>query len=360
MDMVKQVKFLIFVDKEEEESWNEVIFTYKPYYYCLTKERSNPDIPYSQQKAITTQESGFDEMVDLIVRDWIILQIGKREDYVLGLSWCTPVPTVFTNKRSMESFRNLIKGVISDKFDDEFVNKCKTNSTQYLFNLLVNIENESCELVSSEIEEYDIKKTIEDDLNFTAGCNEVEIPAKTSTIQFIIKTIPRISEDPFDSFAFAYNRHGQACIRDEIHDTPSLFLDSGWKGSYEDFACCGWAVEDWVQSQLIQRENYILGLGLDESLITVVHREKIFFDILDKLQAFVHNKFDDKFIKEFDGKPHAFLFKFEVFYNFDEAKILSSSVADIIDSEEPSFKDFPIPRRKLLDCFPKDFNQEDL
>lgn len=352
--MVKEVKFLVCVNVEED-GWREVFFTYKPYYYCLTKERTNPEVPYSQEKSITTIESGFDEMVDLIARDWTILQIGKNEDYIPGLSWCTPVPVVFPTKESMKSFKEIINQVLSEKFDSNFVDERKIVSAQFLFNLSVDVNEESCKLVSSDIGEYEIKRTIEDDLDYEIGSKTKKIPTKTSTIRFIVKTIPRLTEDPFDTFAFAYNRYYLSRFKDEIHDTPIMFLEE-----QNEFACCGWAVEDWFHLQLIQSKNYILGLGLDESLITIVHTERTFDEIIDKLQEEVGKRFDNEFIRSFDNKSHAFLFEFEVSYNFDEVKLLSSKMTDILETEEPSLKNIPVPRGKLLDCLPKDFNREDL
>lgn len=357
--MVKEVKFLVYVNVEED-GWREVFFTYKPYYYCLTKERTNPEVPYSQEKSITTIESGFDEMVDLIARDWTILQIGKNEDYIPGLSWCTPVPVVFPTKESMKSFKEIINQVLSEKFDSNFVDECKIVSTQFLFNLSIQVNEESCKLVSSDIGEYKIKRTIEDDLDYEIGSKTKKIPTKTSTIRFIVKTIPRLTKDFFETFAFAYNRYCQVCFRDEIHDSPSLLLGEREIYNPKEFACCGWPTEDWFQLQLIQKENYILGFGLDESLITIVHSEETFDKILDKFQEVFREKFDERFIVGFDNKPHVFLFEFEVSYNLDEVKLLSSKMTDILESQEPSFNRIRVPRKKLLDCLPKDFNREDL
>ena len=352
--MVKEVKFLVYFNKENS---NLVLFSYWPYYYCFTEERCDESYNYFHGPKIVKKED-LGEIVDLVVEDWMLYELGKNKDYILGLTNCVSVPAIFPTNDAKESFKNCIAAELSRMFNDDFIESSVQDIKNYLFDVLIDIEERECEVIASKIEEYEPIDKANQVRSFEKGAFVSEETRKTkeSNIKFIIKTVPSLkaTKGDFcsDLFYFTYNLYCNALYKNEVHDGNSMF---SMFQEHNEFACCGWAVEDWFQLQLMKSKNYILGFGLDDALEKIVPKYGVLLDIEDAIQDVVCKKFSRNFIEKYDNKPHAFLFDIIFEYCMDKCKVISSNVKDILNEEDPSFVGLSVLRRELLNVDIKDF-----
>ena len=226
MEMVKSVKFLLCVDMEESGDGNYLIFSYWPYYYCFTKERCDEPTQYFHGAKIVKKDR-IGEIVDAVVEDWIVCELSKNKDYVLGLTRCSPIHAIFPTNEAMESFKEIIKFEISKKFNRGFIENNVCNSVSFLFNLQIDVGRNNCKLVSRKIVEHN---PIDDSDKVKAFERGIENDKENqSNIKFIIKTVPSLLKKEegfsFDAFAFTYNRLCDSLKEDEVFDLPSVFLN---------------------------------------------------------------------------------------------------------------------------------------
>ena len=92
------------------------------------------------------------DLSETIVSDWSKLQIAHKDDFVYGAGEIDD-KIVFHTESAKQSSIKLIEEVISSKFNKEFINQYTGEEYKLLFTLLFDMTDETCELISSTIEE---------------------------------------------------------------------------------------------------------------------------------------------------------------------------------------------------------------
>lgn len=92
------------------------------------------------------------DLSETIVSDWTKLQIARKDDFVYGASEIDD-NVVFRTESIKQSLIKLIEEVISSKFSKEYINQYTGKEYKLLFTLSFDMADETCELISSTIEE---------------------------------------------------------------------------------------------------------------------------------------------------------------------------------------------------------------
>ena len=87
-----------------------------------------------------------------IVSDWAKLQIARKDDFVYGASEIDD-KIIFHSESTKQSLIKIIEKIISSKFNTEFINQYIREEYKLLFTLSFDMADETCELISSTIEE---------------------------------------------------------------------------------------------------------------------------------------------------------------------------------------------------------------
>ena len=92
------------------------------------------------------------DLSEAIVSDWTKLQIVRKDDFVYGASEIDD-KIIFHAESIKQSLIKLIEEVISSKFSKEYINQYTGKEYKLLFTLSFDMADETCELISSTIEE---------------------------------------------------------------------------------------------------------------------------------------------------------------------------------------------------------------
>ena len=147
-----EIKFLICVKnksyKKKKINYSFPIIEYWSFYHGyktghLSHISFDPaDINESDEMSI---------MAQMIVRDWLALEVIKRDDFVYGLANLKD-DIVLHSQELKQSFINMINHALANKFNQEYINNYDGKEGEYLFTIDFTLNKDKCELLASENE----------------------------------------------------------------------------------------------------------------------------------------------------------------------------------------------------------------
>ena len=89
----------------------------------------------------------FDEVVEEIVDDWILLELHKKEKYILGTNINNDVLN-FCSNETKQSCLDIIKKVLNNNFTKEYIKNQDLQCHAHLFELMLELSESSCKLLN--------------------------------------------------------------------------------------------------------------------------------------------------------------------------------------------------------------------
>ena len=187
------ISFLIEVSLASDKRNSRILFKCNTLLSDIT-EPDDETIPYEEK---------FENLAKRIVNDYSIVQITHNSDYILGLSGIDKVPVVFPTKENVDSLVKIVKEVLSDKFNNDFISNFQEKEKSFLFR--VNFSSvfpthlwNVCEIDSGSVTESNEDKS-----------NDTE-----DEIRFVVKVIPSNLKKPSESELETINSTIQKAIKE--------------------------------------------------------------------------------------------------------------------------------------------------
>lgn len=352
----ENIKSLKITLKSETVKWGEeekLLVTYTPYYYFFEWHcrdgHNNEELDFHQ---IAYPEIGYDKLVDVIVRDWDIYQIGKNEKYILGMTNCGSIPVVYSSVEERESFRMMVKEVLEKKIKERILKeKLGEYGLEWKIDIKYKKASGSYQVVSTTCRKHEATTPL---LEYLLDDDTRKYRTKKYNMKFLFKVFsPKEFLNTLVKFYFAYNRYYFAQEENEYFDDPDIFL---WdeKIDGDEFYTVGCAVEDWIHLQMTKQPDYVLGRDYQCKTKYHICTRKMYDDLENLVMDIMLKRFDKDFVETYDNTPRCYLVDIDFVWGSEKCQATKISIEDILNKKEPAFDGLGVPREKLLSCYTKD------